>query len=153
MLKKDKFSVLLLVFLLLISCKDSEREFSYTDKIYSTEKYKKIHLAAIDSINKWIIDSLSVTGLEFNNKWKLDNRLFFNSDSTRLFTVILDVDTIYKNSPSDNIRDFGGAKIGGKWYFFFMGVSEPVDRSYWQDSVYAPLTFEELSYVAYERIL
>jgi hypothetical protein len=152
MLRNDK--LLLFILALLFSCQNDKKTTSDIIKQYQThsfDRYSHIYNLANDSLNKWINDSLAITGLEFNNSYMLDSAFCFNLDSTRLFAVILDRDSAYKNSNSDYVRDFGGAKINNKWYFFFLNVSEPVARDYWQDSVYAPLTFAELSFVAHER--
>jgi hypothetical protein len=58
-----------------------------------------------------------------NNPIQIDSILIFNSDSTRFFTTVNKRKLNFKGASSDLILDFGGAKIGGKWYFFFMGVS------------------------------
>jgi len=79
-------------------------------------------------------------------KWTIDSMVIFNSDSSRLFAYVMN-----KGRKSDYHYDLAGAKINGKWYFFF-GSSTVIDRASYQDSIYSPLTFDELSYLARENL-
>jgi hypothetical protein len=150
------YILLILLQLLIISCNEKKDVLVNDIKLFQNHQrtndkvYKELFKSVNDSLNVWIKDSLSITKFIFCDEWQLSNIFIFNKDSTRIFTTIIDSRSRMKNDPSDNIYDFGGAKINGRWFFFFMGVSEPIDREYWQNSVYAPLTFEELNYVAYE---
>ena len=150
------YILLILLQLLIISCNEKKDVIVNDIKLFQNHQrtndkvYKELYKSVNDSLHVWIKDSLSITKFIFCDEWQLSTIFIFNKDSTRIFTTIIDSRSKMKNDPSDNIYDFGGAKINGRWYFFFMGVSEPIDRVYWQDSVYAPLTFEELNYVAYE---
>lgn len=148
MLNQGKSFVFVVFSIFIIGCGNNIN----LDNIYTTylNNNNLIYNQANDSIKKWVDDSLDICRLEFNNTWGLSRIFIFNNDSSRFYTVVLNRDTTTKDSPADVIKDFGGAKINGRWYFFFMGVSEPIVRAFWQDSVYAPLTFEELNYVAYE---
>lgn len=154
MLLKDKFLGLLLI--LLVSCDKvkviENHGFSLKDNYVekSFPIYSIVYKMASDSLGKWCDDSLAVTSSIINNPYRIDSIFIFNSDSTCFLTTVNKRKLNFKNAIADLIMDFAGKKINGKWYFFFMGVSEPVLRSYWQDSVYVPLTFEELSCVAYQ---
>jgi hypothetical protein len=151
MLKKGS---ILLVLFISISCLENSRDenFILLDFYRNTNASirQKLSIMANDSINKWIKDSLAITKALIFDSYKINDDIIFNQDSSRMFTTINVANTHQREIYADYILDFGGAKIEGKWYFFFMGVSSPVVRSNWQDSVYAPLTFEELSYIAYE---
>ena len=155
MLKKGSYIFLILI--ILFSCEKLEQNdvyiniqnrSNYISKNFNN--YKSIYMLANDSISFLIKSQLDITKSIAFEEYQLDSILIFNSEKTRFYTIINRRHEKFKNSPFDGIEDFGGAKINGKWYFFFMGVSSPVRREDWQDSVYAPLTFEELSYVAYE---
>ena len=154
MLKRD--SIFWLFLILFFSCNNKKNELQDFNNRYvyirkNFNKYSRIFMMAEDSLNKWVDDSLGVTtGIFYTKPHVLDSVFIFNNDSTRLYTTVNIRNYHFKNAIADMLQDFGGAKINGKWYFFFMGVSSPVRREDWQDSVYAPLTFEELSYVAYE---
>lgn len=154
MLKRD--SIFWLFLILFFSCDNKKNELQDFNNRYvyirkNFNKYSRIFMMAEDSLNKWVDDSLGVTtGIFYTKPHVLDSVFIFNNDSTRLYTTVNIRNYHFKYAIADMLQDFGGAKINGKWYFFFMGVSSPVRREDWQDSVYAPLTFEELSYVAYE---
>ena len=119
----------------------------------SFSSYQTIYTAANDSINKWINDSLQIVGFEFMNSYQLDSAMCFNKNKTRFFSAILDRDVTFKNSNSDQIREFGGAKIDGRWYFFFLSGSLVVPREHYQEDMYSPLSFEKLSEVAHKEIM
>jgi hypothetical protein len=80
--------------------------------------------------------------------WQLDSVFIFNVDSTRVYTT-LNQKSRHKDDNSDGIIEQIGAKINGQWYFYD-GAYRVVPREAYQDSVYAPLTFEELSYVSHK---
>jgi hypothetical protein len=82
--------------------------------------------------------------------WKLDSTFIFNSDSTLFFTTINLADNRNRNAIADDLSNFAGRKINNKWYFFF-GSSTVLLREYYQYSKYNPLSFEEMSYLAYEQ--
>jgi hypothetical protein len=153
--KKGSNLLILLTSIILSSCgnanPDNEFEIKHIFVEQNFHKYEFLYSQANDSLKYWIKDSLSIaTYFVTNPAYSIESVFIFNIDSTRFYTVVIKQDTGNKDAVYDYVLDFGGAKINGKWYFFFMGVSSPVERSNWQDSVYAPLTFEELSYVAYE---
>ena len=152
MLRKGDFCILLIVIFLFSCDPQNDLDINYKESFKKKyfKSYSEIYQQATDSIRYWTKNQLSITGLQYNNEWLIDSCLIFNRDTTIFYSIVLNKDTIYKNSLSDNIEDFAGFKINDKWYFTFMSISEPIVRSYWQDSVYAPLSFEKLSYVAYE---
>ncbi len=157
MSSKDRFLLAILLFCILNSCK---QDFEGKENIIHRNNYLKnnflnyklVYENANDSILAWKKKSLSVVKSYIIYPNRLDSVLVFNKDSTRLYTSINTIDGKNLNAIFDYVDDFGGAKINGKWYFFIMGVYRPVRREDWQDSVYAPLSFEELSYVAYNTL-
>lgn len=141
---------------LFISCNKEEKKDFQNDLFddylnLNFNSYSKIHKQINDSLQKWVQDSLTVTESFFYHPYKVDSVLCFNSDSTRLFTTINKRIGEFKDAVQDNITELGGAFIQGRWYFVLMG-SNVIDRGSYQDSVYAPLTFEELSYIAHKEI-
>jgi hypothetical protein len=75
----------------------------------------------------------------------------FNNDSSRLFTNLIMKSCSNKDAIFDYLNAVGGAKIKGKWYYFF-GMQPVIDRASYQDSIYSPLSFDELSYLAREHL-
>lgn len=148
----------LVIILFLISCAHYEKiHFDTLQKEFlknNFDKYNYIYVAITDTLYKWKTDSLANSGpyfIESIHNSKLDSLIYFNSDSTRLFTYHLEQNVVYKNSSVDNLATLAGAKINNKWYFFF-GPSIVIDRGSYQDSIYAPLTFDELSYLARQHM-
>lgn len=144
----------LVIIIIFISCTRNEKiHFDTLQKEFiqnNFNKYKYIYAAITDTLYKWKTDSIANSGpyfIESNYNSKLDSLIYFNSDSTRLFTYHLEQNVVYKDASVDNLASLAGAKISNKWYFFF-GTSIVIDRASYQDSVYAPLSFDELSYLA-----
>ena len=118
----------------------------------SFNKYAQTYQEISDSLDRWRGDSLNIMiYLLDTSSARLDSMIVFNSDSTRLYTNVLKRDVEYKDAVFDYIYGLGGAKIHGKWYFFF-GMNTTIDRASYQDSIYCPLSFEELSYLAREHL-
>ncbi len=84
--------------------------------------------------------------------YQVDSIIAFNSDSTRLYSTLNKRLGEFYNSVADNVNELAGAKINSKWYFF-MGASLHLPRSFYQDSTYAPLSFSELSYIGRKEFL
>ena len=122
----------------------------YIDNYFS--KYETLRQSIADSIVSYKADSLySYKGYFFDDNWMIDSVIFFNSDSSRFYTKMLSNQSRRKNKKIDGIIDFGGAFIEDKWYFFEMGTSTIVPRDHYHHDPYEPLTFEELSYIAWRR--
>ncbi len=150
-----KIYLLLITFLALHSCKEAEAPIE-TDslEVYSKKYFTsyKTHYGEINtSIAQWLHDSLSIALPYYLYPYQVDSVICFNSDSTRLFSTINCRIEGVQDAKGDNIREIGGAKIHGNWYFL-LGASWPISRIEYQDSMYAPLTFKELSYIAHQRI-
>jgi hypothetical protein len=120
-------------------------------KLSNYNNYKELSQLLTDSLNSWKNDSLLISKpIFFNAGWQIDSVIIFNKDSSRLYTTRNSRVLNFKDSKMDYIKEFLGAKIGNQWYFY-PGASYVVPRQNYQDSMYAPLTFEELSYVAHKR--
>jgi hypothetical protein len=152
--------MLFIIAVLLFSCNDNKYLDQYdwnniyvVHNEYQTEnypKYEKEHSLIKDTIDVWLTSNLKYIGMLIEDEWQIDSTVFFNTDSTRLYTVLLHRNTGRKDSNSDWCYELLGAKIDGQWYFY-PGGNYVVPRQNYQDSMYAPLTFEELSYVAHKR--
>ena len=81
-----------------------------------------------------------------------DSVLVFNSDSSRFYSSILIRDIGHKEAIYDYLESLGGARIRGKWYFF-IGINTTLNRASYQDSIYSPLTFDELSYLSRQELI
>lgn len=113
--------------------------------------YNNIYNQCNDSIDYWMADSLDLAKyLITDTNFTLDSVLIFNQDSTRLFTTLNVKIVNNKNAEVDYIYELGGAKIHGKWYFFF-GASLVVPREMFSDKLYEPLSFKRLSQIAHEQ--
>lgn len=123
--------------------------------IYLSDRFNKYALTyheINDSLHVWRCDSLNIMiYLLDTSSARLDSMIVFNSDSTRFYTNVLKRDVQHKDAVFDYIYGLGGAKIQGKWYFFF-GMNTTIDRASYQDSMYSPLSFDELSYLAREHL-
>ncbi|HLO55089.1 MAG TPA: hypothetical protein VK169_12425 [Saprospiraceae bacterium] len=157
MLKVVKKFIIITVLLNLIGCNSSFENESNIKLKYnhsSFEFYKQIHKNINDTLIDWKNDSLSLTTHYFaknNNEWQIDSLLLINKDSTRLFGYMLKSMVGWRDAKVDYLEDLAGAKINEKWYFFF-GSSTIIDRASYQDSIYSPMTFDELSYLARENM-
>ncbi len=106
---------------------------------------------ANDTITSWLKNDLVASQMLLLDKWKIETPILINANNDKLYCVILKQSTSFLNSNSDWMFDLVGAKINGKWYFFF-GSSTVIDRASYQDSIYNPMTFDELSYLARENL-
>lgn len=154
-LRKES-SVIFIFILFCFSCKETSENTLLNS---SFEKYKQLYFrtyvdvysASVDSIESWLTDSIESTQMATYFPFQIDSVFIFNNDSTRMFTTINFSSSPLKNDIADMIREFGGAKIQGKWYFFF-GASMVVPREMFGDKVFEPLSFERLSEVAHEQM-
>lgn len=142
----------LILLLVVISCAKQNDKIELFSSPYIEKKLfdsKIVYNELLDSILSWKYDSLLVSKPYFvNDRWKIDSLIILSSDSTRLFATMM---RQKKTVPSDGLEDIGGAKINDKWYFFF-GSSTVIDRASYQDSIYSPMTFDELSYLARKNL-
>jgi hypothetical protein len=145
------FSLMLCVF----SCKENNAEnFGMLNKRDAYLKvnffeYKDVFKFANDTLNKWITDSLDVSASIAFGDWELDSVIIFSNDK-KIFKSTINIKIPYQESVADENHEFSGRKIDGKWYFFF-GSTLVLTREYYQDSIYTPMSFEELSFLAYKN--
>ncbi len=151
-------NVLVIILFFLISCQNrsviNERKAERINDVMKLHSKVNIDLfnTIIDTLLVWKKDSLLNSKLYmFDDTLIIDKKIVINSDSTRLFTYLFNIDFKNKGSNHDGLMDLAGAKISGKWYFFF-GTYTVIDRAFYQDSIYSPMTFDELSYLARENL-
>jgi hypothetical protein len=149
------FMKVILILLIICSCNNGTNyKIINQDHYLMTKfaKYEYLFNSINDTLSKWKYDTLlSSQYLNYAFESKLDSMIVFNSDSSRLFTNIIIRDTGHKGAIFDYIEALGGAIINKRWYYF-SGVNTTIDRASYQDSIYAPLSFEELSYLAREHL-
>ena len=115
-------------------------------------KYDKVYTAINDTISSWIEYSLANVIYNMSDKeYQIDSLLVFNSECNRLYSNFLIRIVGFKDSYTDAMYGLGGAKIKGKWYFFF-GITTYIRRETYQDSIYSPLSFDELSYLSRQEL-
>lgn len=152
MYNQGKIMLVFLFATLIMSCNGYKKE----DKVKFHTKLENFDLDLYNSIKDtlsiWRKDSLiSVKQIFFDNFWQVDSLILINNDTNKMFGLLLAANNSFKNGVYDDLIDLAGAKINGKWYFFF-GSSSVIDRATYQDSIYSPLTFDELSYLARQNL-
>ena len=146
----------LIIFLFNFYSCSNENSKTFDYKIYDDYKqnhfndHNQIYLIAHDSIQNWIKSGIKESFYIMFSRWQVDSTMIFNNDSSRLYTTLNKQKTAIKNGTQDVVMELLGAKINDRWYFY-PGATYIVPRQNYQDSMYAPLTFEELSYVAHKR--
>lgn len=110
--------------------------------------YQSIYNTVRDSFIAWESDSLEISGSYFfDDHWTIDSCIVFNSDSTVLQTNLIMQSGAFKNSVFDYLNSVIGFKVNNRWYLFY-GGSTVLNRINYQDSMYSPLSFDELSYLS-----
>lgn len=146
-----------ILFFFLLSCNKSkiQKQFSIDyAKIYyklNFGSYSSIYKYASDTIIEWRKRSIDRFGYFLDGSYQLDSALVFNKDSTRLYGSINHIG-LRSNASQDGSTEFYGARIKGHWYFL-TGAGLAIPRVFYQDSMYAPMTFSELSYVAHVNFI
>lgn len=151
---KIGINTLFIIFLAISGCNTNRNaslsNFSEHD-IYIKNKFKSyqsIYNTVRDSFIAWKSDSLEISGSYFfDDRWTLDSCIVFNSDSTVLQTNLIMQGGVFKNSMFDYLNNVIGFKVNNRWYLFY-GVSTVLNRINYQDSMYSPLSFDELSYLS-----
>lgn len=154
-MRVNKFKILIysiFIFLFFSCVKSEEKRTLKIYPVYNFSSYSQIHQAIRDTLDSYIKDSLEASKyLYYQRDFIIDSLIIFNTDSTRLLACLIKQDAGHKHAIFDYIEALAGAKINDKWYFFF-GSSTVIDRATYQDSIYSPLTFDELSYLARKNL-
>ena len=157
-----RFCLLIIVMASLAGCHDKTIKSKYSSYIETRSNfldrhyhnYEALRSQAIDSIQSYVDDSLRyVAFLVHYPPWQLDSIFIFNTDSTRFYTKLHYQSEKLLTAKLDCTIDFGGAYIKNRWYFFQMGTVTYVPRGEYHHDPYEPLTFEELSYIAWRRAI
>lgn len=147
-------SIIFIFILVILGCNTNRNaslsNFSEHD-IYLKHKFKSYHNvynAVKDTILAWKSDSLEISrSYFFDDCWALDSCLVFNSDSTIFRTNLLLQGCSFRNEEFDYMWNLVGINVKSRWCLLF-GTSIVLDRIYYQDSLYSPLSFDELSYLS-----
>ncbi len=118
------------------------------------DSYSNVYVEVEEWLNAMITSNKkTVSHLIFYSNFEVDELLLFNKDRTKCIGTI-NISSVLSNkaASSDDIRRFQGVKINNKWYFF-MGATLVLPRDYYKYDMYAPLSFEELSYLARKEFL
>ncbi len=158
-MKKEQYlkeGNILFTAMILISCskevKQRANSMDYASE-YQTQnfhKYKNVYDVAYDALDNWNENGHSKLSLHNKDEYLLDSAIVFNHDTTRLYGAIIFRGSFY--SVGDYAEEFYGAKINSRWYFL-TGGGLHIPRVFYQDSMYAPMTFKELSYVAHVNFI
>ena len=123
-----KVRMVLLLSFFMFACNNNKHEEAkqkrmlykkYSESQISPQDYNCIWNAAKDSIRLWANKRLQAYTIYGDHKWYLDSLLCFNKERDRCIMALSYQDD--PESPSDGMDYFHGAKIKGKWYFFFGG--------------------------------
>ncbi len=154
-----KVSAVMLLLCLLFSCKENKHKEAirkrslykqYSMKQVGAKEYEYVWNAARDSIQLWADNRLGFYSLYVDNKWYLDSLVCFNREMDRCMMALS-----YQSdrwSPSDGMDYFHGAKVKGKWYFFFGSGHYVLPRDYYQSDVRVPLNIEQFNEIAVDNI-
>ncbi len=125
--------------------------------LYVTDNFNDYkHVYA--EIQDWITEMIksrnkTVKQLIIYSHFEVDKMMLFNKNKTKCIgTINISSIATSKSSSADKIRRFQGVKINSKW-LFFMGATLVLPRDYYKYDMYAPLSFEELSYLARKEFL
>ncbi|SHG00074.1 hypothetical protein SAMN05444396_103350 [Flavobacterium segetis] len=169
MLKQGIKIVVLCIILFLSSCKDKvlnkeEQKqfdlkrmqiankkralyFNFSKTLVGEKEYYEVYNNARDTVVNWTTNKLKYTG-QFANSLILDSLVCFNAKKDRCYMAL---GSSYGTDAGDNIQDFYGVKIKGKWYFF-QGSTTYLPRDYYQDDMHIPLSLDLMKQIAIEEI-
>ncbi len=106
------------------------------------KEYWRIYNSIVDSIKSWDENDFgNFSFSKYGKKMVIDSILCFNSKKDKLISNLLNFNT--KNTVSDGINEFYGAKIDGQWYFWTGGYT-PVLRDVSGHTTRKPLSYKQL---------
>lgn len=146
MLNQDRVIIFILLVCLLYGCSQTSqnnlhsKEESYKEKtigVLGTERdYLDLHFTMTDSLTNWysnnlLPDTANDQSTHFKQviaRYMIDSIYVVNSQKNKLMGTIYQIQDGDVEIWSDEMREFFGAKIDGKWYFW-MGASTPIIRT------------------------
>lgn len=161
-LKVDKADLIVVFVSLILSISSCSNEPKTGEKQLDTMKismstigeneYWRIYNSIVDSLKSWDKNELgNFNFATYGKKMVIDSVLCFNSKKDKLISNLLNFNT--KNTISDGINEFYGAKIDDKWYFWTGGYT-PVSRDFKGHNKRKPLSYKQLhSMVGYGSYL
>ena len=122
--------------------------------LHKFQSYKKVYDNLNDSIDYWVQRRISsIEYFQNKNEYEVDSLLLFSADSTNMYGIIL-LKALHTNkSVFDYLVAIGGSKINGKWYYYFMNVTYPINRGDYKNNPNQPLSFIELAHLARQRLM
>jgi hypothetical protein len=114
--------------------------------------YGNIHAEIENSIKNKIKNLNKSTIAQIIRKYRVDNLLVLNKDSTKLYTTINTKTDINAIGSSDLIQSLYAVKIDGKWLVFIGHQNLIAMRDDYKYNKYEPFTWDEISYMAHEQM-
>ncbi len=162
MSRKDKLIFALLI--VLTSCTEGYNssesaifvETDYWSKsvetVGSKKEYLNLYNQMSDTVSSWYFNNLLPdTSKDESTQYKLlistykvDSLFVVNSKKDKIIGTILHTGTSKAKIWSDEIREFFGAKINGKWYFWMQASTPVVRESFKGHNLTKPLSYEQL---------
>ena len=158
MLNRNKYLIVLLFcttcYLAIAKVSLEEIRKEYQHKFFN--QYKHVHQSAVDTLKKWKKNNLMVSDPYQLRIWQLDSVLFFNQDSTLMFTCFLKQSESRQYGPAPCVEPFKGVRFGKNWYFYFGNeayyMGSPYNYINTLDSLFLPLPFRTLSEYAFRYV-
>ncbi len=157
MLNPDKNKLIIIsniiLYFFLVSCNTSSKEqdlIQFSESKIGCKKYLEIYNKANDSISAWVLNDLDNYTMKYQQSYKLDSLLCFNSQLNRFIAAI----HCYRNvsTPSDELCYFVGEMINNKWYFFLTSETVTLPRKMYLKTEVIPLTYQQLHEIALKEV-
>ena len=151
--KVNIYYFIYITFYLFISCKKQSNNNKLYEKsvsIISISEYNSIYKKSCDSLLLWNQYDLESYWIRYNQLYKLDSLLCFNSKKNRFIGSI----HRYTNGtcPSDELLFILGEKINKQWYFFSGSTSIVLPRKLYQKNETTPLSYQQLHQIALKEV-
>ena len=149
--------IYLVVFLLFCSfAKATNNPSKFRDEYVATHFYNcsTIYRQAVDTLISWEENNLKVSWNYNMIRDQLDSCMFFNKDSTKVFSCMLHQGS-FRYSAAGTVIPFKGVRFGDRWYFYLGSDSYIVSHLgyiHTLDSLFLPLPFKTLSEFAFENV-
>jgi len=111
--------------------------------IAKEDEYNKVYNLAVDSLNTWVENQLSITKALQHSNWQLDSLVCFNTEANKVVMALYHQESATTNNAIDY---FYGVKINMKWYFFKGPVIFP------NPSYHEKIPFPQLHAIALKEV-